>query len=57
MIKLLEKNGVEICDIITVVEKINYNGVKRIKKETGYEVRCLLKIDCSGDKSIVVLDK
>jgi len=57
MVKLLEENGVEICDIITVVEKINYNGIRRIKKETGYNVKCLLKVDCSGEKSTVVLDK
>jgi len=41
-------------DIICVAEKNEYNGVARVKKETGFEVKSILKISVSGNKSKVL---
>jgi adenine/guanine phosphoribosyltransferase-like PRPP-binding protein len=53
MIKLLEKAEVEIIDIIAIAEKEEYEGVKRIKKETGRDVKVLLRFSSKGEKSKV----
>lgn len=54
LIKTIEKIGAEIVGIVCLAEKINYHGCERIKKETGYEVKTLLKIDVSGEKSKII---
>jgi len=54
MIKLLEKAEINICDIIVVAEKINYNGRERVKKETGYDIKSLIKVSNNGRKSKVI---
>lgn len=54
LIKAIEKTGANIVKIICVGEKMNYNGVKKIKQETGYDITTLIKIDVSGKKSKVV---
>jgi adenine/guanine phosphoribosyltransferase-like PRPP-binding protein len=53
MIKAIENIGAEILCIISVAEKINYEGVKRIKDE-GYDVISLVKIDVSDEISKVL---
>ena len=44
----------KIVDIICVAEKVEYDGVKRIAKETGYQVKTLVKISVAGESSKVV---
>lgn len=55
MIKLLQDAGAVIVDIITVAEKIDYDGRERIKNETGFDVKSLLKVQCLDEKSKVIL--
>ncbi len=54
MIKLLEKAEVKICDILVVAEKINYNGRSKVKKETGYNIKSLIKVSNKGKKSKII---
>lgn len=54
LIKTIEKIGAEIVGIICIAEKINYHGCERVKNETGYDVKTLLKIDVGGEKSKVI---
>ena len=44
----------KIVDIICVAEKIEYDGVQRIAKETGYQVKTLVKISIAGERSKVI---
>lgn len=54
LIEAVEKAGAAIVDIICVAEKIEYRGVDRIRKETGYQVKTLLQISVSGERSKVI---
>ena len=54
IIKLLNEVGARIVDTIVLGEKIEYNGIERVKKETGVNVRSLVKISIKGEKSRVV---
>jgi adenine/guanine phosphoribosyltransferase-like PRPP-binding protein len=54
MIQAVRKAGVEIREVIGLSEKIELAGVDRMKKETGIEVKTILKLDTSGKKSRVV---
>lgn len=56
MIRLLEEAKVTINDILVVAEKIDYNGRERIKKETGYDIKSLIKVSNNGEKSKVILN-
>lgn len=53
MIKLLEMAEVEILDIVVIAEKEEFEGIKRIKNETGYDVKHLLKFTSTGKTSKV----
>jgi len=54
MIKLLKKADVEIVDVVCIAEKVDLDGVKRIKKETGIDVKTLLKFTAKGERSKVI---
>ncbi len=54
MIKAVEQAGVKILDIVAIAEKTEIQGVKRIKSETGHDVKTILKLDTSGEKSKVL---
>ena len=54
IIRALDKAGAEIADIVCVGEKVNYNGVELIRKETGYIPKTIIKIDVSGKRSRVL---
>ena len=54
MIESVEKAEATIVDIVCVAEKVEYRGVDRIKVETGYPVKTLLKVSVSGDRSKVL---
>ncbi len=51
VLNALESSGVEIADIIAVVEK--GEGKKRVKDETGYDVKTLLKVDVKDGKVVI----
>ena len=44
----------KIVDIICVAEKVEYDGVQRIAKETGFQVKTLVKISIAGERSKVI---
>jgi len=54
MIQSVRKAGVEIKEVVSLAEKVEMGGAKRIKKDTGVEVKTIIKIDTSGKKSKVV---
>ena len=54
MIESVEKAEATIVDIICVAEKVEYRGVDRIREETGYTVKTLLKVSVSGERSKVL---
>lgn len=54
MVELLQKAGVELIDIVVVAEKEEFHGIERIKKETGHDVKTLLKFNSEGQRSKVV---
>jgi adenine phosphoribosyltransferase len=51
VLNALKSSGVEIADIVAVVEK--GDGKARVKAETGYEVKTLLKVDVVDGKVII----
>ncbi len=54
LIEAVKLAGAEISDIVCVAEKVEYGGVQRIAEETGYQVKTLVKISVSGERSKVV---
>jgi len=53
MIELLKKAKVQIIDVICLAEKEEMQGVARIKRETGINVKYFLKFNCEGAHSRV----
>ena len=53
LIKALEIAKVQILDIVALAEKVNVGGVKKIKQKTGYNVRTIIKVDTSANRSKV----
>jgi adenine phosphoribosyltransferase len=51
VLNALKGAGVEVVDIVTVVEK--GNGKERVKNETGYEVKTLVKVDVKDGKVVI----
>jgi adenine/guanine phosphoribosyltransferase-like PRPP-binding protein len=54
LVKAIRTAGAEIQDIICVAEKIEYGGVERVRRETGCEVKCLVRLSIAGKRSKVV---
>jgi adenine/guanine phosphoribosyltransferase-like PRPP-binding protein len=54
IIKTLEKIGAKIVEVLVLAEKIEYNGIEKVKKATGVDVRSLIQLSISGVKSKVV---
>ena len=54
LIKAVQSARAKIVDIVCVAEKVEYGGVEKIVKETGYKVKSLLKISTTGEKSKVI---
>ncbi|MCK4901426.1 MAG: hypothetical protein KAS38_21770 [Anaerolineales bacterium] len=54
LIQAVQSAKGKIVDIICVAEKIEYYGVKRVAKETGYQVKTLVKISIAGERSKVI---
>lgn len=51
VLNALKSVGVEVVDIIAAVEK--GNGKEKVKKETGYDVKTLVKVDVSKGKVVI----
>lgn len=51
VLNALRNSGVEIADVVAVVEK--GEGKARVKKETGYEVKILTKVDVVDGKVVI----
>ena len=51
VLNALKSSGVEIADIVAVVEK--GEGKDRVKSETGYEVKTLVKVDVENGKVVI----
>lgn len=54
LVKLLQKIEVEILDIVTVAVKTDYDGLAKIKAETGFDVKYLLEFTTKGETSAVI---
>jgi adenine/guanine phosphoribosyltransferase-like PRPP-binding protein len=54
MIKTIQKAKAHILDIVCVAEKVEYGGVTRVKEETGYTVKSILKVSVAGERSKVL---
>ena len=54
LIQAVKKAGVEIKDVVALAEKVEMNGVSRIKHETGIDVKTILKLNTTGEKSKVI---
>ncbi|MEJ2757858.1 MAG: adenine phosphoribosyltransferase [Anaerolineales bacterium] len=54
LIEAIKKAEATIVDIVCVAEKVEYKGVKRIREETGHQVKTLLQVSVSGDRSKVI---
>jgi adenine/guanine phosphoribosyltransferase-like PRPP-binding protein len=54
LIEAVGKAEAAIVDIVCVAEKVEYQGVDRIRKDTGYLVKTLLQVSVSGDRSKVL---
>jgi adenine/guanine phosphoribosyltransferase-like PRPP-binding protein len=54
MIQAVKKAGVKIAEVIALAEKVEKNGVAKIKEKTGIKVKTILKVDTSGPRSKVV---
>jgi len=54
MLKSLQREGVEILDVLAIADKVEYKGLERIKKETGFGVKTLFSISVGGEKCKVV---
>ena len=44
----------EIVDIVCVAEKVEYGGVQRVLDQTGLQVKTLIRISMSGERSHVI---
>lgn len=54
LIKALQNAEVEVIDAVALVERVEKDGVKKILDETGVFVKTVIKLDTSGDTSIVL---
>ena len=54
LIEAVKLAGAEIVDIVCVVEKVDYGGVQRIVNQTGIQIKTLVKVSVSGERSKVL---
>ncbi|CVK19138.1 phosphoribosyltransferase family protein [Sporomusa sphaeroides] len=53
LIDAIRKAGAEIVDVVAVAAKEEYGGIQRIKAATGIDVKTVLVVSVSGNKSLV----
>jgi adenine phosphoribosyltransferase len=54
LLRAIELIGAKVKDVIAVVEKIDNKGVERVRKETGIEVKTMMKIRVQDGRVIVL---
>lgn len=54
IISTLQKMNIKIVKAVAVVERVEKRGVHKIKEITGIDVETIVKIDTSGEKSVVI---
>ena len=54
LVEAIRRAGAQVLGIVCVAEKLNYGGAERVRQATGIEVKSLVGIDVSGDRSAVV---
>jgi adenine phosphoribosyltransferase len=54
LINAVKKIGATIVDVIVVAEKVEYNGVHRVFKNTGIYVKTLIKVSVKNNTSKVI---
>lgn len=54
LIKAIQKAKAEIVAVIVLAEKVNLQGVKKVQKETGHNVKTLIRLDVSKKRTKVI---
>ena len=54
LIEAVESAGAEIVDIVCLAEKLEYEGVAKVKAATGHDVKSVVKLSVTGETSKVV---
>jgi len=54
LIQLVRMAQAEIVDVICLAEKVEYGGVERVTKETGVEIKTIVKVSVAGPRSRVL---
>lgn len=54
MIQLVRMAQAEIVDVVCLVDKVEYGGIERVKRETGIDVTTIVKVSVNGPRSKVV---
>jgi phosphoribosyl-AMP cyclohydrolase/adenine/guanine phosphoribosyltransferase-like PRPP-binding protein len=52
LVSMLQKNGVTITDVFCVLEKPEYQGVRNVRKATGFNVKTLFRVDTRSRKCV-----
>ena len=52
VLKALQKMGLDIVDVVAVIEK--GNGKAKVESETGLEVKTLVKVDVQDGRVVIV---
>lgn len=52
LVSTLQKNDVTITDVFCVLEKPEYQGVKNVRKATGFNVKTLFRVDTRSRKCV-----
>ena len=50
IIKELVSQGITIADAVSVIERVEYDGLKRVERETGVKVKTLIKLRLKDGK-------
>jgi adenine phosphoribosyltransferase len=50
IIKELLSNGIKLADAVSVIERVEFEGVKRVEQETGVKVKTLIKLRLKDGK-------
>ena len=45
--------GIKLADAVSVIERVEFGGVERVKKETGVRVKTLIKLRLKDGKPII----
>jgi len=54
LVQLVRMAQAEIVDVVCLAEKVEYGGVERVRKETGIEVKTIVKVSVAGLRSKVL---